>query len=141
MRHWIFSQPVLMSLLIASLPVCAQQSSTSTPPTSTSATTPPASSTSTTTTEPSQPTQSQPPPSTTAPAAPSDETLKKAKAVGLHAETRKGATVYCYEDANIGTHFTTKKCVDASQLDTLIAQRQANKDATLQRPMTGTSSR
>ena len=76
-----------------------------------------------------------------APAAPSDETLKKAKSIGYHAETRKGATVYCREDANIGTHFTTKKCVDGSQLDAVIAQQQELKDATLQRPMTGTGSR
>jgi hypothetical protein len=136
-RHWIFSQPLLMSLMIASLPVCAQQSSTTAPAASTTAT------------QPSEPAQSQPAQSTTAPAntapaapaAPSDDTLKRAKAAGLHAETRKGATVYCYEDATIGTHFTTKKCVDPSQLDALIAQRQAIKDATLQRPMTGTGSR
>ena len=127
-----------MSLMIASLPLCAQQSSTSPPATSTATTTPaPADSQP----PPSQPPPSQPPASNSAPAAPSDETLKRAKAAGLHAETRKGATVYCYEDANIGTRFTTKKCVDVSQLDALIAQRQADKDAALQRPMTGTGSR
>jgi hypothetical protein len=79
--------------------------------------------------------------SSPAPATPSDETLKKAKAAGLHAENRKGTTVYCYEDATIGTRFTTKKCVDGSQLDALIAQRHAVRDAAMQGPMTGTSSR
>jgi hypothetical protein len=124
-RYRTFSQPLFISLMIAALPVCAQEASTATPPpTSTSATTTPA------------------PASSPAPAASADEDLKKAKANGLHAETRKGATVYCYEDATIGTRFTTKKCVNGgAQLDALIAQRQAAKDSNLQRPMTGTGSR
>jgi hypothetical protein len=124
-RKSIVFQSAFITLMIVSLSVNAQQSSSE-----------PAA--------PAQPAQSQAPPSNAAPAAPaapSDETLKKAKAVGLHAETRKGETVYCYEDANLGTKFTTKKCVPPSQLDALIAQRQANTDAFTQRPMTGTSTR
>jgi hypothetical protein len=60
---------------------------------------------------------------------PSPETLKKAKENGLKPEVRKGATVYCWEDANVGSPFKTKKCVGESQLDDLIAQRQAQRDA------------
>ena len=128
MRYRTFSQPLFLSLMVAALPVCAQEASTATPPA-----TPPATSTSATTTAPA---------SSPAPAVSSDEDLKKAKAAGLHAETRKGATVYCYEDATIGSRFTTKKCVNGgAQLDALIAQRQAAKDSTLQRPMTGTGSK
>jgi hypothetical protein len=61
-------------------------------------------------------------------AAPSPETLKKARAAGLKPEVRKGITVYCWEDADIGTHFKTKKCVNDSQLAQVIEQRQAAKD-------------
>jgi hypothetical protein len=114
-----------VSAIIATSPVWAQE---------TPASAPPASSTST-------PTSTATTPAAPANAAPSEETLKKAKAAGLHAETRKGATVWCYEDANLGTRFTTKKCVDGSQLDALIAQRQAVRDNAMQRPMTGTGSK
>ena len=120
-----------MSLMIAALPVYAQESST--PP-------PPASSAPASTPAPAAATAA-PAASTPAPASSSDADLKKARAAGLRPETRKGATVYCYEDSNIGSHFTTKKCVDASQLDALIAQRQATKNAVMQGPMMGTSSK
>ena len=79
------------------------------------------------------PAASAPPASASTPAAgtsgPSAETLKKAKENGLKPEVRKGATVYCWEDANVGSPFKTKKCVGESQLDDLIAQRQAQRDA------------
>ena len=134
MRRRIFSQPLFISLMIAALPVYAQDASTPAP-----AATPPAAAATSAAQAPASTPQA--PPSNSAPAAPSDETLKKARAAGLRAETRKGATVYCYEDANIGTRFTTKKCVDASQLDALIVQRRATRDAALQGPMQGTSSK
>jgi hypothetical protein len=63
-----------------------------------------------------------------APPAPSPETLKKARDAGLKPEVRKGITVYCWEDAEIGTHFKTKKCVNDTQLAQVIEQRQAAKD-------------
>jgi len=63
-----------------------------------------------------------------APATPSPETLKKARDAGLKPEVRKGVTVYCWEDAEIGTHFKTKKCVNDTQLAQVIEQRQAAKD-------------
>jgi hypothetical protein len=61
-------------------------------------------------------------------AAPSPETLKKARDAGLKPEVRKGVTVYCWEDADIGTRFKTKKCVDDTRLAEVIEQRQAAKD-------------
>jgi hypothetical protein len=67
--------------------------------------------------------------STPAPAAPSPELVKKAKEAGLKPELHKGFTVFCWEDANIGSPFKTKKCVDENQVEELIAQRQAQKDA------------
>ncbi len=60
--------------------------------------------------------------------APSPETLKKARDAGLKPEVHKGTTVYCWEDAEIGTHFKTKKCVNDTQLAQVIEQRQAAKD-------------
>lgn len=132
MTHRILHHSLFLSVIIATVPVWAQETPASPPPASSSSSS--TSTTTTTTTTPAAPVNN-------APAAPSDETLKKAKAAGLRAETRKGVTVYCYEDANLGTRFTTKKCVDGSQLDQLIAQRQAARDGTLQGPMTGTSSK
>ena len=66
------------------------------------------------------------PPATDAtPAAPSAETLKKARSLGLHPESRRGATVYCWEEAAIGSRFKDKHCVPESQLDELVAKREA----------------
>lgn len=78
--------------------------------------------------EPAAPAADKPPAADKAPPAPSAETLKRAKSVGMHPEVRKGGTVYCWEDASVGTRFTTKKCVDENQLDDMIAQREAQQD-------------
>jgi hypothetical protein len=73
-------------------------------------------------------------PSDAAPAAPPADsgpdaaTLKKAREAGLKPEVRKGVTVYCWEDADIGSHFKTKKCVDESRLDEIITARLAQRD-------------
>lgn len=77
--------------------------------------------------------------SAAAPAGPSPETLKKAKELGLHAETHKGVTQYCWEDSSIGSRFTTKKCVTEDQLDEIIEQREAAKDV-MRRQVTISSS-
>jgi hypothetical protein len=66
-----------------------------------------------------------PAPATTTP---SPETLKMARDNGLKPEVRKGVTVYCWEDADVGTRFKTKKCVDEARLPDVIAQRQAQRD-------------
>jgi hypothetical protein len=63
------------------------------------------------------------------PAAPSEETIKKAKQAGMHAEVNKnGMTLFCWEDATVGTRFKTKKCIDQTQVDAVALQRQAAKD-------------
>ena len=71
---------------------------------------------------------------------PSADTLKKAKSLGLHPETHSGVTKYCWEDANTGSRFATKKCADESQLDEIIAQREAAQD-NMRRNMTGGGSK
>lgn len=73
--------------------------------------------------QPPQPTSSD-----TAAASPSPETIKKARDAGLKSEVRKGVTIFCWEDADIGTRFKTKKCVDETRLAELIEQRQAQRD-------------
>ncbi len=80
--------------------------------------------------------------STTAPPpGPSKDTLRKARNLGMHPEhTSSGKTVYCWEDADTGTHFKTKKCVDEYQLQATMEQRQALID-NLSRSLNGTSSK
>jgi hypothetical protein len=62
-----------------------------------------------------------------APPGPSAETLNRAKAVGLRPEVRKGVIVYCWEDADIGTRFATKKCVDENALADKIRKLESQK--------------
>jgi hypothetical protein len=62
------------------------------------------------------------------PTAPSQAIIKKARAAGLKAETRNGMTVFCWQDANTGSRFTTKKCVDETRLELILQERQAARD-------------
>jgi predicted lipoprotein with Yx(FWY)xxD motif len=127
--------PLLMgAMMAAALPAYSQQSSSSAPPANTP---PPAAASAATTTatataaapaQTSTPAAAQTTASDSAPAKPSEETVKKAKSMGLHAEVRKGVTVYCWEDANTGSRFPTKKCANENQLDDIIQQRQAMQD-------------
>ena len=81
------------------------------------------------------------PPADAPPPGPSKETLRKARNLGMHPEhTNSGKTVYCWEDADTGTHFKTKKCVDEYQLQAVMEQRQALID-NLSRSMNGTSNK
>lgn len=135
MKNSTFRHLWIGSMLLASLPLYAQQPSappaSSQPPASPAPAAPAASQTPAPTTNASSATAA------TAPPEPSPETLKKAKDLGLHPETHKGVTVYCWEDASIGTRFPTKKCADANQLNDLIAQREYTKDV-LRRQVTNT---
>jgi hypothetical protein len=118
----------LLVLLAAMLGVAGsayaqQHSDSATAPTSTSTTPPPAAA---------------PPPADAPPPGPSKETLRKARGLGMHPEhTSAGETVYCWEDADTGTRFKTKKCVHENQLQAAMEQRQALID-NLSRSMNGT---
>lgn len=115
--------PLLMvAMMAAALPAYSQQSTSSAPPANTP---PPAAASAATTTAT---TAAQTTASDSAPAKPSAEMLKKAKAMGLHAEVRKGVTVYCWEDSSTGSRFPTKKCANEEQLNDIILQRQAMQD-------------
>jgi hypothetical protein len=110
---------LLGAMMVTAFPVYSQQPASSAAPTGT------------------------PAPAATAPAAPagpSAETLAKAKSLGLKTEVRKGVTQYCWEDASVGSRFTTKKCVGENQLNEIIAQREALKD-NLRSSMSGSGSK
>jgi hypothetical protein len=124
--------PLLIgAMMAAALPAYSQQPTSSAPPANTP---PPAAAASEATAPAAAPAQTSTPAaaqtttSDSAPAKPSEATVKKAKAMGLHAEVRKGVTVYCWEDPNIGSRFPTKKCANETQLDDIIQQRQAMQD-------------
>lgn len=60
--------------------------------------------------------------------APSEATIKKARAAGFKAEARNGRTMFCWRDPNTGTRFTTKKCVDETRLNFILQERQETRD-------------
>jgi hypothetical protein len=62
------------------------------------------------------------------PTAPSGATIKKARAAGFKAEVRNGRTMFCWQDPNTGTRFTTKKCVDETRLSFILQERQETRD-------------
>jgi hypothetical protein len=133
------SVPLLVgAMLVAALPAHAQQPASSAPASSAApAAAPPQ------TSAPAQtaaPAAAQSAATDAAPTQPSAETLKKAKNLGLRPEVKNGVTRYCWEDANPGSRFTSKKCADESQLDEIIAMREAQKD-NLRRTMTGTNAK
>jgi hypothetical protein len=70
----------------------------------------------------------QPGPASAPGTAPSEATIKKARAAGFKAETRNGMTVFCWQDANTGSRFTTKKCIDETRLDFILRERQYARD-------------
>jgi hypothetical protein len=72
--------------------------------------------------------------STTAPApagaektGPSADIIKRAKNAGLHPEQRHGQTMFCWEDASLGSRFTTKKCTDEAGLYEILLLREQEK--------------
>ena len=82
---------------------------------------------------PSAPTATPTPPAASpapaAPAGPSADTLKKARVAGYHPETKNGTTMYCQETANLGTRFPTKKCLDESQLQSVMDVHDSQADS------------
>ena len=137
--------PLLLgAMMAAALPAYSQQSTSSAPPANTP---PPAAASAATTTatatapaQTSTPAAAQTTASDSAPAKPSEETVKKAKRMGLHAEVRGGVTVYCWKDSNTGSRIPTEKCANENQLDDIIQQREAVKDD-LRRAITNTGSK
>ena len=48
---------------------------------------------------------------------------------GFKPEVRNGTTVYCWTDEDIGTRIPTRKCVNRAELEIMLQQRQAQRDA------------
>jgi len=65
---------------------------------------------------------------TTASTAPSAETIKKARTLGLNPRKRKGKTMYCQDVADIGTRFTTEHCYEEENLETITREMQATRE-------------
>lgn len=65
------------------------------------------------------------------PAKPSDPAAfaKRAKDAGWKAEVHGGNTKYCRDDPQVGSRFSTRRCVDEIQLATLMEQADFDKDA------------
>jgi hypothetical protein len=129
MTHSRLPHLVLLAAMLglAGSAYAQQASDTATAPTSTSATPAPAAAA---------------PPADAPPPGPSKETLRKARGLGMHPEhTSSGQTVYCWEDADTGTHFKTKKCVNENQLQATMEARQALIDNFQRSNMTGTSNK
>jgi hypothetical protein len=54
---------------------------------------------------------------------------KKARQAGWRPEAHNGETVYCRDDPQVGSRFTTRRCVHENQLLVLLEQAQFEKDA------------
>jgi len=73
-------------------------------------------------------TTSEAPAPTSAAKIPSPDTVKKAKDAGYRAKLRKGVTLFCKDEADIGTHFSTEHCINEDQLGLVLERAQAQRD-------------
>ncbi|HEY2780864.1 MAG TPA: hypothetical protein VGI90_08810 [Steroidobacteraceae bacterium] len=62
---------------------------------------------------------------------------KKAKQTGWRPEVQNGNTVYCRNDPEVGSRFSTRRCVSEIQLANLIEQAEFDKDQLKQRGCSG----
>lgn len=99
---------------------------------------------------PDQPKTSTVPSATTAPAAapatnakpasPSTALLRQARLAGFH--TRKlrqgGTTVFCKEEAHLGSRFSSESCIDEKQLEEFLIRAEDQRDKLMNRRGTGT---
>ncbi len=60
--------------------------------------------------------------------APSADARKKAQQFGFHTEIYNGKTMFCKDDATLGTRLTSKKCMDAIQFEDYAVQLQIARD-------------
>jgi hypothetical protein len=59
----------------------------------------------------------------------SAEFALSARREGLKPQVRNGVVVYCWTDQDIGSRLPTKKCVNQTQAQILIQQREAQREA------------
>jgi hypothetical protein len=68
---------------------------------------------------------------------PPADLVKQAREAGFKPEVRNGVTVFCWNDADIGSRLSTKKCVREAQLRVILDRRQAQRDALQTVPTAG----
>jgi hypothetical protein len=62
------------------------------------------------------------------PVEPSPAASKKARNYGFHAEIYDGKTMFCRDDATLGTRLASKRCMDADQFEDYAVQLQIARD-------------
>jgi hypothetical protein len=70
---------------------------------------------------------------------PAPETMKKARMAGYRAKLRKGETLFCKEETEIGSHFSKENCIDETQLLVVLDREQAQRDQLTNHTCTGCS--
>jgi hypothetical protein len=70
---------------------------------------------------------------------PSPDIVKKAKQAGYRAKLRKGKTVFCKEETEIGSHFSSENCINEEQLTLALDRQQAQRDQLTNHTCTGCS--
>jgi hypothetical protein len=74
-----------------------------------------------------------PPPTALTPAvsaAPSPDVLKRARLAGYRTKKlREGSTVFCKQEAHVGSRFSTESCIDETQLEEFLLRAQAQRDS------------
>jgi hypothetical protein len=116
---------VLMTAILGTIPLAYAQQPTDSAP------------------APAAPTAATPPPAAApapdAPKNPSPETMKKARMAGYHAKLRKGQTLFCKDETEIGSHFSKENCIDETQLLVVLDREQAQRDQLTNHTCTGCS--
>jgi len=74
-----------------------------------------------------------------APKNPTPDTMKKARMAGYHAKLRKGETLFCKEETEIGSHFSKENCINETQLLVVLDREQAQRDQLTNHTCTGCS--
>jgi hypothetical protein len=67
----------------------------------------------------------------------STDSAKKAKSAGYRAKLKKGETLFCKEEVEIGSHFAAEHCIDENQLAMVLEREQAQRDQLSQRACGG----
>jgi hypothetical protein len=129
---------ILIGMMIGMGPAYAQQS----PDQPNASTLPPA------TTVPAAPPTTTATPATAAPGtaaapvSPSLEVLKQARLAGYHIrKSRQGATVFCKQEAHLGSRFSTDSCIDETQFEEVLLRAQSQRDSLNNRIGTSTGNK
>jgi hypothetical protein len=82
------------------------------------------------------------PAKTAAPERPSVEVLRQATLAGYHVrKLRQGATIFCKNEAHVGTRFSTESCIDETQLEEFLIRTQSQRDELKNRKGTSTATK